>query len=88
MREICCLKTKNIGKAESATFRRIRKSRLRKMPQEITKQVFKRYTKEMTKHKWELLKKIGEKQNITASNILLTAYALMLWEESGSNHFA
>lgn len=60
----------------------------KKMPQEITKQVFKRYTKEMTKHKWELLKKIGEKQNITASNILLTAYALMLWEESGSNHFA
>ena len=58
------------------------------MPQEITKQVFKRYTKEMTKHKWELLKKIGEKQSITASNILLTAYALMLWEESGSNHFA
>ena len=51
-------------------------------------EVFKRYTKEMTKHKWELLKKIGEKQNITASNILLTAYALMLWEESGSNHFA
>ena len=33
----------------------------KKMPQEITKQVFKRYTKEMTKHKWELLKKIGEK---------------------------
>lgn len=60
----------------------------KKMPQEITKQVFKRYTKEMTKHKWELLKKIGEKQSITASNILLTAYALMLWEESGSNHFA
>ena len=29
------------------------------------------------------MKKIGEKQNITASNILLTAYALMLWEESG-----
>lgn len=61
---------------------------IKKMPQEITKQVFRRYTKEVTKYKWELLQKIGEEQSITASNILLTAYALVLWEESESNHFA
>ena len=34
------------------------------------------------------MKKIGEKQNITASNILLTAYALMLLgSKSGSKSF-